>query len=154
MIAGLSIWTTVYVVVAMGACIVGRPSVWVPIALTFNLLFCVAVGGAYLPVAAVDLLCACILLGRGRRESLVGLIYCAMVPISILAKLFSWPLSTTYAIIEALAYIQCFVIGSGHVGNHDNARASNMRLLSALDRLADWRNAAFASAVSGWGKRR
>lgn len=108
----------------------------------------------YVKAKAVDLLCATVLIGKGRRESLVALVFCAMVGFYLLAKLFSCPIWTTYAIIEALAYLQCFVIGSGYVGNHDNDGASNMRLLSALDRLADWRNAAFASAVSGWGKRR
>jgi|TARA_B100000035_G_C21031408_1_gene568707 hypothetical protein len=66
----------------------------------------------------------------------------------------AWPIWTTHAIIDALIYTQCLIVGSGHVGNYDNHRASNMRLLPALDHLADWRNAAFASAVSGWDKRR
>lgn len=148
-------WTQIaYMAAILLALLWGRAGFLLCAAMLGNLAFTITFAPHYLVVGAVDLLCATVLIGKGRRESLVALVFCAMVGFSLLAKLFSWPIWTTYAIIDALAYIQCFVIGSGHVGNHDNDRASNMRLLSVLDRLADWRNAAFASAVFGWGKRR
>lgn len=150
----MSVWQTILVCLYVASLLRGRHGFLLWAVMFGNLAFTMTFAPHYLVVGAVDLLCATVLIGKGRRESLVALVFCAMVGFSLLAKLFSWPIWTTYAIIDALAYIQCFVIGSGHVGNHDNDRASNMRLLSALDRLADWRNAAFASAVSGWDKRR
>ena len=74
---------------------------------------------SFVDVSIVDLMCAACLLGRSQVASMVALLFALMVallfalmvPVYLAAWALQWQNSTTYAIVDVLAYLQCALIG-------------------------------------------
>ena len=68
-------------------------------------------------VGIMDIASATFLLGAGRQAHIVAFLFACMIPIYWLTTVFpQWPNSATYAIIDAIAYVQLGVIGYGGGG--------------------------------------
>ena len=64
----------------------------------------------WLVVETFDLLCASVLLFGGAREKVISALFAAIAAVGLAAGYFGWPNSTTYAIMDVLAVIQCGVL--------------------------------------------
>lgn len=108
-------------------------------------------------VAAFDLICAIVLIGAGARAHVVAALFAAMVPFYIVGQFAHWPPSTTYGIVEVVAYLQIAVIGNVDGGIYRAYRRSVNFGRNRLGRAVytvEIRSEAqqFAGMVSGEGK--
>lgn len=92
------------------ALIIGRPAPVVVLAMVGNLLATMILTQSLVAVAVADLAAAAVLLGGGERAVAVAALFAVMVPVYFAAYLAGWPAATTYAIVDALAYLQCGII--------------------------------------------
>jgi hypothetical protein len=98
-----------------------------------NFAFTVAFADLVWLVIAFDLACVGLLAGRGRLSDFVAAMFVVMVPIHLTGWGLSWPIATTYAIIEPFGWAQCLVVACSGFGG---------------SRLVDWGRRA-AVAVRG-----
>ena len=64
----------------------------------------------WLAVEQFDLACAAILLFGGARAKVISALFVAIAAVGYVAGLLGWPTSTTYAIMDVLAVMQCGVL--------------------------------------------
>lgn len=106
-------WTqALFIVLLAAAFYTGRPPLRVMAVMMTNLLGTMTLATTPLAVGVLDLGCAAALAFGSRREAVLCLLFLLMVPIYALDLYFSWPSSTTYAIIDLIAYVQVWVIGN------------------------------------------
>ena len=111
-------WSQIIFTTALfGALIYGGPHWRIWMAMICNFLATMTLADTPTTVAIADLAAAAFLLGAGHRAHIVAFLFAVMVPIYWAATVFpQWPSSATYAIIDAIAYVQLGVIGYGGGG--------------------------------------
>lgn len=105
-------WQTIFAAALLLAIVLGKPSLTLGAVMLANLAGTMVLHGNPLAVGVLDLVCAAILIGRGNREIAVAALFVLMVPVYIAGKANGWSPATTYAIVEAIAYIQVGVMGN------------------------------------------
>lgn len=120
-------WTQLaYIAALLLALGIGRPGYLVASVMVGNLLATITLAPSPLAIGVADIVCAGILLTGGVKAHIVAYIFAAMVPVYVAAAMLHWQNSTTYAIIDALAYLQLAVIG-GVGGGYVNRRWPDSR---------------------------
>lgn len=110
-------WTQgLYIAALVAAFGFGNPHWIIVAAMVLDLATTLIFRGDYITVGAADLLVALALLFAGRRGQFVALLFALMHPIYVLGFVFKWPPAATYAIVDALAYLQLAIIGGLDVG--------------------------------------
>lgn len=112
---------------------VGRPGWGIALAMVANLAATMVLAGDPLAVGMADLVVCSWLLAIGTRQALiVAAIFATMQPVYVAAWAFGWPGLATYAIVDALAFAQLWVISGASGGHGDGWRAFARRRGSAV----------------------
>lgn len=118
-------WTQWLYLALLGAALgFGRPGWLIASAMAFNLAATVLWASFPMSVAVADAICGAALLFGGKRAKAIGILFAAMVIWAVLAQSFGFPNSTTYAIVDVLAYGQLIIIGGSGVGMVRRVRTS------------------------------
>ena len=97
-------------------------------------------------VGVADAVAATLLLTfGGKREAVIAALFALMMPLYVAGQALGWSDWATYAIVDALAYAQCIVIGSANGGISHWRK--HRRIGWRSDRLRD-----FAAGMSGKGR--
>lgn len=92
-------------------------------------------------VGVADAASAALLLIGPTRARIVAMLFSVMIPVYVSALVFTWPNSTTYAIIDLIALVQLGVIGGVDRGLGRAARAAGRRGNDAGNTAPDGRYA-------------
>lgn len=110
-------WTQWAFIAALGAALAfGRPGWIIAAVMAGNVAATILWGASPMTVAVVDAVCGAVLIFGGKRSKAVALLFAAMVIWAVLARGFGFPNSTTYAIVDLLAYGQLVIIGGAGFG--------------------------------------
>lgn len=109
-------WQVIYLLALATASWPVRSSPWLVFVMWANLGACALSGWDIRAMVVSDLVCGLLLMAGTNRMVIVGSLFLAMLPVYAVASFQEWPLETTYARVEALAYIQMFVMGRADVG--------------------------------------
>lgn len=95
----------------------------------FNLILTMTFALEPLMVGVADLLCASALITMGARGMVLSALFLLMLPIYVVFWLFSWPISTTYAIVDCIAVVQILVLANvdKYLRNNRRSGASSGR---------------------------
>ncbi len=106
-------WTqALYLGLLLWALAAGRDwSVRIAAVMLCNVVATMALASSPLAVGVADAASAAVLIGGNRRAQVVATLFSVMVLIYVSAWAFRWENSTTYTIIDLLAYAQLGVIG-------------------------------------------
>ena len=107
----MTIWAAIYLTMLFAAVGFGRPPRMLIAVMAANFALGMIVRDSVTSVAVVDLACAALLLGISSRAYVVAGLFALMVPFYVAGNYFQWQNSTTYTIIDLIAYTQCGVIG-------------------------------------------
>lgn len=100
-------WTQVAYIMALCAALYGGGApLKVVTVMVGNLVVTLAFSGTPLAVGVIDLLCAAMLIGNNMRANIVAVLFAMMVPVYVAGL----KTSTTYTIVDVLAYLQLGVI--------------------------------------------
>jgi len=109
-------WTVAYITLLAIALVLGKPTSRVWVVMIANLIGTIVLHDNFLSVGILDLICVVFLLGHDRTQNTLALLFVLMLPVYVAGKYFGWEKSTTYAIVDLLAYIQLWVIGRACFG--------------------------------------
>lgn len=101
-------WTQVAYIAALCAALYGGGApVKVVAVMIGNLAATLTLSGTPMVVGTIDLLCAIVLIGNNMRANIVAVLFALMIPVYVAGL----KTSTTYTIVDVLAYLQLGVIG-------------------------------------------
>ena len=123
----MSIWQGIIASMLLAAFLSGRPHWRIVAVMACNFLFSMQFGGNFLTVGVADVVSAAFLLGISARANVVAGLFALMVPVYVAGTYFQWNISTTYTIIDLIAYMQCGVIGRVDGGMGFIRRSFNRR---------------------------
>lgn len=98
-------------------------SAMIALVMAANLGATMALAGDPLSVGVMDAACASVLLLGNRRALILATLFSVMILIYVSAWAFSWKNSTTYTIIDLIAYVQLGVISGLDSGIRRRVRA-------------------------------
>ena len=101
----------------------GRPPLHVAIIMVGNLAASAAIGPRFELIAALDLLCAALLIGGGPREIAVAVLFLGMAGGETIASRLQFPPWAVSSGLEAMTALQCGVIGGADRGMGRLARS-------------------------------
>ena len=123
-------WTQVVYMLALCAALYGGGApVRVAAVMLCNLAFTFTVAAEPIAVGVVDIACAVALIGHNMRANIVALLFALMIPVYVAGL----KTSTTYTIVDAIAFLQIGVIWRVDSGIR-NARRFIGRLVSCFVR--------------------
>lgn len=135
-----------FLIALCAALLIGFPRALVWGVMLGNLWATMVLAAIPIGVGVADAVAATLILTfGGRREAIVAALFAIMMPLYVVGQAFGWSDWATYAIVDALAYAQCIVIGSANGG------ISHWR----KSRRIGWRHGGlrdFAAGMSGEGR--
>lgn len=139
----MSSWQILYLALLGAALFGGRPRlrVWAAMLINLALTMAFASHDSIIFVAAIDLFCASLLIGKVVRYNIVAMLFASMPPIYAVGETLGWNQSTTYAIVDIIAYLQCLVIGRFDYGINHMVRHYNSRRGYLGRYMVSWHNA-------------
>lgn len=111
MFGALSIWQMALIIAMALAFVVGRPHRVLACVVASNFAVSAYFGEGLSSVMVADLLCVALLIGRGPTEDFIALLFALMIPFYVPAIIGVWNVGSTFAIVEAITYLQYAVIG-------------------------------------------
>lgn len=103
-----------------------------------NFVLTMALASDPLMVGVADLICATTLLTMGARGMVLSALFLIMIPIYVVFWLFGWPISTTYAIVDCIAFLQIAVLANvdKYLRNHHRRVPDSRDRRGVVDTLA------------------
>ena len=123
----MDFWQALFISALILAIWTGKPGRLVICLMLANFAATASLWDQPLTLGLFDLCCAVVLLGammHDRRACVVAGLFALMMPVYVAAHFWQWPASTTYAIIDLLAYPQLAVIGRWDRGLGNGLRAA------------------------------
>ena len=113
----MSGWQMIFVCLLALSFAAGRPKPVVWFAMLGNLAATMTLAQSPVTVGVADAVAATLLLTfGGKREAIIAALFAVMMPLYVAGQWLGWSDWATYAIVDALAYAQCIVIGSANGG--------------------------------------
>ncbi len=122
------IWQVIFALALASALALGRPRLIVWVAMLGNLAATALLAADPVTVAVFDLVAATLLFFGDTRAKILAMIFATMAPIYVIFGLLGVHQSTTYAIIDVLAFLQVGVISGADVGISRAIRNARRRL--------------------------
>jgi len=110
----MEFWQALFIGLLILAIWTGKPGRLIVCLMLANFAATAVLWDQPLTLGLFDLCCAVVLLGammHDKRACVVAGLFALMMPVYVAAHFWEWPASTTYAIIDLLAYPQLAVIG-------------------------------------------
>ena len=124
---------------------VGRPPIRVWVVMLSNLAVTIFLSGSMGAVIVFYLLCASLLVGDNKHYNAIAALFGAMIPTYVTGLLAGFQISTTYGIVESIAYLQILVIFHGIGGSRVRGDSFGWRYVRGLSfvhsSLARWLSA-------------